>query len=122
MFYTLDSLAPQDLSDGYRARMYHGNEITFAVVEIDPNAPLPSHSHRNEQLGLIERGELTFNVDGERRTVRTSEGWVIPANAAHDATAGPSGAVVIETWSPPRNDFRELAALAPCKPSWPDGV
>jgi quercetin dioxygenase-like cupin family protein len=122
MFYTLDSLAPQDLFDGYRARIFHGNEITFAVVEIDPNAPLPSHSHRNEQVGLIVRGELTFNVDGERRTVRTGEGWVIPANAAHDATAGPSGAVVIETWSPPRNDFRELAPLAPCKPSWPDGV
>jgi quercetin dioxygenase-like cupin family protein len=121
MFYSLESLAPQNLFTGYRARIYHGEEITFAVVEIDPNAPLPSHSHHNEQVGLLVRGELTFTVADERRTVRAGEGWVIPAHAAHDAMAGPSGAIVIETWAPPRTDFRELARLEPEKPRWPDG-
>jgi quercetin dioxygenase-like cupin family protein len=120
MFYRLDELAPQDLFAGYRARIYHGNEITFAVVEIEPNAALPSHSHHNEQVGLLVRGELTFNVDGERRRVRAGEGWVIPAHAAHDANAGPTGAVVVETWSPPRDDFRELVPLAQSKPIWPE--
>ncbi|MGB8909337.1 MAG: cupin domain-containing protein [Candidatus Cybelea sp.] len=121
MFYALESLAPQDLFNGYRGRIFHGREITFAVVEIEPNARLPSHSHHNEQVGLLVRGELTFNVDGETRSVRAGEGWVIPANSAHDATAGPSGAIVIETWSPPRDDFRQLAQLEPCRPGWPDG-
>jgi mannose-6-phosphate isomerase-like protein (cupin superfamily) len=67
MFYSLDALAPQNLFAGYRARIYHGNAITFAVVEIEPNAPLPSHHHHNEQVGLMVSGELTFNIDGERR-------------------------------------------------------
>lgn len=119
MFYSLESLAPQDVSAGYRARIYHGDEITFAVLEVEPNAPLPSHSHRNEQVGLLVGGELVFNVGDAHRTVRAGEGWVIPANVPHDATAGPDGAVVIETWAPPRHDFRELAQLAPCKPAWP---
>jgi len=119
MFYSLETLAPQDLFDGYRARIYHGDEITFAVVEIEPNASLPAHHHHNEQVGLIVRGALTFNIDGEQRTVRPGEGWVIPADAMHDATAGPEGAVVVETWAPPRSDFRELTPQAPARPKWP---
>lgn len=120
MFYTLESLAPQDVFAGYRARIYHGQEITFAVLEVEPNAALPSHSHVNEQVGLLARGELTFNVGDEHRTLRAGEGWVIPAHVPHDAVAGPEGAIVIETWAPPRHDFRELETLAPTAPTWPD--
>jgi quercetin dioxygenase-like cupin family protein len=120
MFYSLQELAPQDLYPGYRARIYHGDEITFAVVEIDRNAPLPAHQHHNEQVGLLVQGELTFTIDGAKRTVHAGEGWVIPSQALHDAVAGPDGAIVIETWSPPRNDFRELAPLTPCAPAWPE--
>lgn len=57
MFYSLESLPPQDVSAGYRARIYHGEEITFAVLEVEPNAQLPSHHHRNEQVGLLVKGE-----------------------------------------------------------------
>lgn len=119
MFYSLRSIAIQDVYAGYRARMYHGEEITFAVLEIEPNAKLPAHHHSNEQAGLLVRGELTFVVGGEQRAVRAGDGWVIPANLVHDAVAGPDGAVVIETWSPPRDDFRELPPGAPATPAWP---
>jgi quercetin dioxygenase-like cupin family protein len=100
--------------------MYHGSEITFAVVEIDPNAPLPSHHHDNEQVGLLVRGSLTFTVDGELRTATAGEGWVIPGNTEHAAVAGPDGAVVIETWAPPRRDFQELAEMPAATPLWPE--
>jgi quercetin dioxygenase-like cupin family protein len=119
MFYSLESLAPQDLFEGYRARIYHGEEITFAVVEIEPHAQLPAHQHRNEQVGLLVRGEITFTIDGEHRTLHAGEGWVIPADAAHDAAAGPEGAIVIETWAPPRADFRELVSGPLSAPMWP---
>ncbi|MBV8530504.1 MAG: cupin domain-containing protein [Candidatus Eremiobacteraeota bacterium] len=122
MFYSLETLAPQDVFTGYRARIFHGDKITFAVLEVEPHAQLPGHSHRNEQVGLLVRGELTFNVGDEHRILHAGAGWVIPAHAPHDATAGPQGAIVIETWAPPRHDFRDLALLAPVKPMWPDGT
>lgn len=31
------------------------------------------------------------------------------------------GAIVIQTWAPPRHDFRELESLAPATPTWPEG-
>ena len=120
MFYSLNSIAPQDVCAGYRARIYHGDEITFAVLEVEPNAQLPSHHHPNEQVGLLVRGELTLTVDGERRTLHPGEGWVIQVEAVHHAVAGAKGAIIVETWAPPRHDFRELQPLLPSKPSWPD--
>ncbi len=120
MFYSLYSLAQQDIFAGYRARIFHGDEITFAVLEVAPNAALPAHQHRNEQAGLLVRGALTFNVEGERRTVHAGEGWVIPRDTVHDAVAGAHGAIVIETWAPTRRDFRDLAYLPPATPAWPE--
>ena len=120
MFYSLESLAPQVVCAGYRARIFHGEQITFAVLEIEPNAPLPSHHHINEQAGLLVRGSLAFCINDERRTVFAGEGWVIPADAVHHAVAGPDGAIVIETWAPPRHDFRDLESLDPQPPQWPD--
>jgi quercetin dioxygenase-like cupin family protein len=120
VFYSLESIAPQVVYAGYRARIFHGEQITFAVLEVEPNAPLPSHHHTNEQVGLLVRGSLSFCVDDERRTVFAGEGWVIPADAVHDAVAGPDGAIVIETWAPPRGDFRDLESLALQPPQWPE--
>ena len=119
MFYSLTSLPRQDLWTGYQARIYHGDKITLAVVEIEPGAALPSHAHDNEQVGLIVAGSLHFTIDGVERTVHAGEGWVIPGNAEHAAAAGPEGAVVIETWAPARGDFRDLPELPPTLPRWP---
>ncbi|MGB6987224.1 MAG: cupin domain-containing protein [Candidatus Aquilonibacter sp.] len=119
MFYKLSDIAPQDVYDGYRARIFHGDDITFAVLEIAPNAKLPTHRHTNEQVGMLVLGSLTFNVGEETRTLGAGEAWAIPSNTDHDAAAGPEGATVIETWSPPRADFRNLPKLEASTPSWP---
>jgi quercetin dioxygenase-like cupin family protein len=119
MFYALDEIAPQDVFDGYRARIYHGEQITFAVLEVQPHAALPEHGHHNEQVGLLVRGTLTFTVDGVERTTHAGEGWVIPAHVPHAAVAGRNGATVIETWAPPRTDFRSLPELPRSKRLWP---
>ena len=50
MFYALDTLAPQDLFAGYRARIFHGSEITFAVVEIE------FHDGLNDALLVLVSG------------------------------------------------------------------
>lgn len=119
MFYSLGELERRVVFDGYRARIYHGEQITFAVLEVEAYAKLPVHRHENEQVGLLVSGTLTFTIDGSRRRLGPGEGWVIPANADHDAQAGAEGAIVIETWSPPRRDFLQLAELPPCTPAWP---
>jgi quercetin dioxygenase-like cupin family protein len=91
----------------------------MSVVELDPGAVVAEHSHGNEQLGIVLRGTMDFRIGDERLELGPGETWCIPANTPHEATAGAQGAVVIDVFSPPRDDFRELPLLDRRSPRWP---
>lgn len=118
-FDDLGDLEPQQLFTGLLARTVHGERITMAVVELDPGAELPEHRHENEQLGLVIRGSLSFRIGDEERELRPGGIWRIPPNVPHSATCGHEGAVVLDVFSPTRDDWKELEATAPREPLWP---
>ena len=118
-FDDLAAIPPQQLFTGYLARAVHGEELTLAVVEIEPGAALPEHHHGNEQLGIVLRGSLTFRVGDEERRLEPGGIWSIPADTPHSATGGPEGAVVLDVFAPPRGDWEEIEPHAPRRPAWP---
>jgi quercetin dioxygenase-like cupin family protein len=118
-FDDLAAIAPQVLADGYVARAVHGEQLTLAVVEIEPGAALPEHAHANEQFGIVLEGSVTFRVETETSTLGPGGIWRIPSDTPHTVTGGDSGAVVIDVFSPPRDDWREREALRQRPPSWP---
>lgn len=118
-FDDLTSIPPQQLLAGYLVRAVHGEQVTFAVVEIEPDAELPEHQHANEQLGIAIAGSLHFRIGDEERRVGPGETWIIPGNTPHSARGGPEGAVVIEAFAPSRTDWKALPALGPRPPRWP---
>lgn len=100
------------------ARRIEGERITMAVFELQPGAVVPEHEHPVEQMGLCIRGELTFTVGDETRTLGPGGTWNIPSSVPHRAEAGPQGAVAVEVFSPIRNDW-DMAVLEPRAPLWP---
>lgn len=119
-FDELASIAPQQIWERIAARSVHGERITLAVVELDPGAVVGEHSHHHEQLGILLRGAMEFRIGDERRQFGPGGTWCIPSNTPHEATAGPEGAVVIDVFSPPRDDFQELPSVVPDRaPRWP---
>lgn len=118
-FEDLAGIPPQGIWEQIAARSLHGHELTLSVVELDPGAVVAEHSHPNEQLGIVLRGAMDFRVGDERRELGPGGTWVIPANTPHEATAGPEGAVVIDVFAPPRDDWRGLDADEPRAPRWP---
>ena len=118
-FDRLGDVAPQQLFDGFLARAIHGERLTFAIVEIDPDSPLPEHYHENEQLGMVLRGSMTFRIGDEERELVPGDTWRIPPNTPHSATAGPDGAVALDVFAPTRDDWKALEAAQPRPPIWP---
>lgn len=106
--------------DAVRARRVEGERITFAVVELAPNAVVPEHRHENEQLGMVITGEMHFTIDGETRTLGPGGTWRILSNRPHDVVAGPEGAVVIDVFNPTRADWADKVVVDPPTPAkWP---
>jgi quercetin dioxygenase-like cupin family protein len=118
-FDDIAAIDPQALFDGVLARAVHGERITLAVVELDPGAVVPEHSHENEQLGIVLRGSVVFRVGDEERELGPGGTWRIDSNAPHLVRAGPRGAEVVDVFGPPREDWRAAGRLEAQPPRWP---
>ena len=104
-FLELGSIPPQLLTDGWLARVVAGRELTVAIVEADPGAVLPEHEHVNEQIGIVIEGSVGFRIEDEERVLGPGDVWRIPPSVRHAVTAGDEGAVVIDIFTPPREDW-----------------
>jgi len=118
-FGAIGALAPQCIVDGVLARVLHGASLTLGVIELEPDADLPEHHHVNEQLGMVVSGSLEMTLAGESRTLGPGDTWTIPPGVPHSVRAGGAGAVAIDVFSPPREDWRALEELPARAPSWP---
>jgi len=115
----LDAIRPLQVWPDVRARRVEGEQLTFAVVELGPNALVPEHRHPNEQIGMVIRGRVTFTVGDETRDLAPGGTWRILGMVPHIVKAGPDGAVVIDVFAPTRSDWEALPSLEPQPPAWP---
>ncbi len=106
--------------EAVRARRVQGERITLAVVELAPDAVVPEHRHDNEQLGICLQGSGTFTIDGETREIGLGTTWRIIGGLPHDLVVGPEGAVVIDVFTPVRDDWDDRATVDGATPRWPD--
>ena len=89
---TLAEIPPIQVWDSVRARRVQGDQLTLAIVELDPDAEVPEHTHPSEQNGMVIRGEMRFRVGDEGAQVPVLL-WGAPGTGI-----GPSlRAVVAET-------------------------
>lgn len=85
-------------------QVIHGDTVTIAKLVLLKGSHVPTHSHINEQLSMIESGSLRFNVDGREIVVRAGETLVIPPLVPHSATAD-EDCTATDVFSPIREDW-----------------
>jgi quercetin dioxygenase-like cupin family protein len=108
----LDAIAPFAMGDGIRARALFGESAMLNLVELAPGAIVAEHSHPHEQLGIGLRGLITMVIDGEEHPLGPMDAMYIPSGVVHTGIAGPEGALVLDVFTPIREDFRALADAA----------
>ena len=119
VFDDVARIGPQQIWDGVTGWVVHGERITMGLVALDPGAVVPEHRHEQEQLGMVVRGSLRFRIGDESRELGPGETYRILSSEPHEAHAGPDGAVVIDVFSPPREDWKPIEAQPPRPPRWP---
>ena len=118
-FDDLAAIRPLPIWNGIVARSVVGEEMTMAIVELDPGAVAAEHSHPNEQLGFVISGTISFRIGDEMRQLEPGGTYAIPGGVAHEATAGPDGCVVMDVFAPPRHDWDRFEPEEPRAPRWP---
>ena len=102
-----DSVAAFELAAGVTGRPVFGEHAMLNLVEFEPNAVVPLHSHPHEQLGFVLRGTLVLAVEGTEHLVGPMGCYALPSGVEHAARCGPEGATVVDVFQPVREDYRE---------------
>jgi unsaturated pyranuronate lyase len=106
LFVRFDDVRPFELAEGVTGRPLFGEGAMLNVIEFEPGATVPLHSHPHEQLGLVLRGMQALVVDGVAHELQAMEGYVLPGGVEHSAYCGPEGALVLDVFRPVREDYR----------------
>jgi quercetin dioxygenase-like cupin family protein len=97
---------------GILRRTFHSERMTVSEYTFAPGATFPLHRHAQEQVTLIESGEVRLTAAGATQALSAGAWSVMPGGVEHGITAGPEGARVVAILSPRRESTREIT-LAP---------
>ena len=101
-----EKIAPKVLAPGVTAKIAPGEKMMLSLVTLAPDAVVPTHSHPHEQMGMIVSGMLEFTIEGETRMLSENEMYLVPGGVPHAVKAGPGGAIALDAFSPPREEYR----------------
>ena len=97
----------RELAPGITTRIFPGEQAMLSVVRLEPHTEGKMHHHPEEQWGVLLEGSAVRVQGGEEVAVETGDFWRTPGNVPHTIKAGPSGAVVLDIFSPPREEYRK---------------
>lgn len=95
----------EQVAAGVARQMIYGDRLMVCRLTIAARTVTPVHSHVHEQITLVERGRADFFVEGERKTAQAGDVLFFPSNIRHGATMLDEEVVLIDIFSPPREDF-----------------
>ncbi len=94
------------LAKGITTRIFAGQQAMLSVVRIAPHSTGQVHSHPEEQWGVLLEGACTRVQGDEEHDMQAGDFWHTPANVPHGIRTGASGAVILDVFSPPREEYR----------------
>ena len=108
-------IAVEHVAKGIRRQMVVGENVMVCRFTFDPFVVTDVHSHPHEQVTMVVKGKARFTIDG--LTVIAAPGDVMhfPSNNRHGATMLDEEVVLIDIFSPIREDF--LGAPVSVEPS-----
>ena len=99
-----------------KTRVY-GQHTLMAELRMEKGTRIPNHHHDSEQTGYLVSGRTRLFVDDQVYTCNPGDSWCIPTNAEH-GTFAIKDSVIIEVFSPVREDLHPDTEYAPFIQSW----
>ena len=93
------------IADGITRQMIHGDRLMVCRLTFAPKTITAIHTHVHEQMTIVERGSVDFFVEGRKHTVHAGSVLLFPSGIQHGATMLDDEVVLIDIFSPPREDF-----------------
>lgn len=100
-----DSIPVEKISDGIERQMIVGQNLMICRLKFDPFVVTPAHSHPHEQVTLVMQGKVNFILGDDEKIMSAGDVLHFPSNHWHGATMLDEEVVLIDIFSPIREDF-----------------
>ncbi len=100
-----DSIPVEQVQEGIQRQMVVGKNVMICRFHFAPNLVTPAHDHPHEQMTLIQKGRVLFTIGDEQEIVKAGDVLHFPSGTWHGATMLDEEVVLIDIFSPIREDF-----------------
>jgi len=92
-------------AEGIERQMIVGQNLMICRFRFKPNLETPQHRHPHEQMSIVVSGRVRFFIEGEERICTPGDVLQFPANCLHGATMMDEEVVLIDVFTPLREEF-----------------
>jgi quercetin dioxygenase-like cupin family protein len=100
-------------AEGIERQMVVGDHMMICRFRFAPLLVTPQHAHPHEQMTIVVSGRVRFFVEGAERIALPGDVLHFPSNCRHGATMLDEAVVLIDIFTPVREDFLETRDAAP---------
>lgn len=101
----VEDIEVREVMPGFRGRFIHSERTTHVYWEIDPDCPLPEHSHPHEQIVNMLEGTFELVVDGTPHVLNAGDVFIVPPDVPHTGVAR-TPCRILDVFAPVREDYR----------------
>lgn len=95
----------EQIDEGIQRQMCVGERLMICRLRFAPFVVTQEHDHPHEQMTIVEKGPVRFFIDGKERIANTGDVLAFPPYCWHGATMMDSEVVLIDIFTPLREDF-----------------
>lgn len=95
----------EQTATGIERQMVVGQNVMMCRFRFQPFVVTAEHSHPHEQMTLVVRGSVKFTIGGEEHILSAGDVIYFPPHNRHGATMLDEEVVLIDVFSPIREDF-----------------
>jgi len=99
------SIPVEHPAQGIERQVVVGQNLMICRFRFTPFLVTPEHRHPHEQMSIVVQGRVRFFVEGEERIASPGDVLQFPSNCLHGATMMDEEVVLIDIFTPIREDF-----------------
>ena len=107
-----DGVEVEEIGEGVKRQMIVGDRLMICRLRFAPRVVTGAHDHPHEQMTLVERGRVRFIIGAEERIAQAGDILHFPSGCWHGATMLDEEVVLIDIFTPVRDDFLMTALKA----------
>ncbi|HRH46164.1 MAG TPA: cupin domain-containing protein [Pyrinomonadaceae bacterium] len=105
LFTDWDKIPVETPSKGIERQMVIGKNIMICRFRFAPFLVTPEHTHPHEQMTLVVKGKVKFIIEGKPQIMSAGDVLHFPPHNRHGATMLDEEVILIDIFSPIREDF-----------------